>query len=343
MSMSQDATSASSPTAPALGEILAVATTLTSANAQAEDHGELVIVARTRTGEYRTVSGSQSALRASVSVAVAADNHRAWNQAPSDHTVEVASAAMPEILRATVEAEGIDTAHVGRIHDDSIAAVAIWFVVDNQVASSEQRSEALGRLSDAARIDGEHAAAAAAEAARNAPADLVKGSDEPGSRSFDPDDPNIDSTTGFAVKERFDEALDDFEGDEATLVVVALDDFAAVTEQHGDDVADAVLREIADRLANACRVGDLIARLGPATFAVLLTDATRAVGLQVAKRLLDDIALPLATSDGPDSITATIALAHQIGLVDTEEMMESADDAVASGQRSGSGRLVVAT
>jgi hypothetical protein len=42
-------------------------------------------------------------------------------------------------------------------------------------------------------------------------------------------------------------------------------------------------------------------------------------------------------------VTATVALSHQFGLVDMEELFESADSAVASGKRSGHGRLVIAS
>ena len=62
----------------------------------------------------------------------------------------------------------------------------------------------------------------------------------------------------------------------------------------------------------------------------------------IAKRLAAAVAAPLPDDLGPDSVTATTALAHQSGLVDLEEMFDSAAAAVASGKRSGTGKLVLA-
>lgn len=328
--------------APLGGEIVAVATAATDRAGQDPSTGELVIVARTGAGGLQAVGGSGSGpLRAAVSVAVAAGNSRLLEGIIGTDTVERAVRTLPEIVRTTAEAAGVHVAHIGCVEDDSIAAVAVWFEADGQVAGAAARHETMELLDAAAARQREFFAARAAEAAAAAPAP----SDEPddGSRHFDPEDPNLDRTTGLATRAEFERAMEDYESDEATLVVVDLDGFAQVPEQHGEDVADAILLEIADRLVGSCRGDDLIARIGVDTFAVLFSDAPRSVGLHVAKRLIDTIARPLETTGGPESVTATVALAHQFGLVDMEELLESADDAVASGKRSGRGRLVIAS
>lgn len=323
------------------GDIVSVAEAATARATRDPRLGGLVIVARTPNGDHRAVgSESLGPLRAAISVAVAADNTRLWSDVVGNETVEQPTRSMPEIVRAAAEASNVGTAHVGCIQDDSLAALAVWFEIDGHVASAADRRSTMELLATAAQRQREVFAERAATAAANAPAVPA---DAPTGRTFDADDPHLDRVTGVATKAEFEAAMENYDSDEATLVVVDLDGFAPIAEQYGETVTEAVLLEIADRLVSSCRRDDLIARLGPDTFAVLFAEATRSVGLQVAKRLLDNIAQPLAVDGGPESVTATIALAHQIGLVDMEELYESADHAVASGKRSGTGRLVVAS
>jgi diguanylate cyclase (GGDEF)-like protein len=327
--------------APPGGEIVAVAHAATDRADRDPTIGELVIVARTADGGHRAVSGGHvGPLRAAVSVAVAAGNDRMWRDVTGTETVECAVRSMPEIVRTAAEASDVLTAHVGCIDDGTVAAVAVWFERAGNSSTSSDRRTTMELLAGAAERHRSFFAARAAEEARRAPA---AGPDDTAGRRFDPDDPSIDRVTGLAIAADFEAALEEYDHDEATLLVVDLDGFAAVAAEYGDRVADGVLREIADRLVAACRREDLIARLGPDTFAVLLADATRSVGLHVAKRLLDTIAEPLAIAGGPESVTATVALAHQFGLVDMDELRESAEDAVASGKRAGAGRLVIAS
>lgn len=328
--------------APAGGEIVAVA----NAAAARADHdstvGELVIVARTADGGHRAIGGGNvGPLRAAISVAVAAGNSRMWDDVVGTSTIECSIRSMPEIVRAAAEASNVTTAFVGCVDDGSIAAVAVWFEIDGHVAGAADREITMELLAIAAERQRQFFSDRAAAETAATPATAADTA--PVGRQFDPDDPSIDRVTGLAVAADFEAAVESYEADEATLVVVDLDGFATVAAECGEAITNAVLREIADRLVSACRRDDLIARIGPDTFVVLLADATRSVGLHVAKRLLDTIALPLPVAGGPEVVTATIALAHQIGLVDMEELKESADDAVASGKRAGTGRLVIAS
>jgi diguanylate cyclase (GGDEF)-like protein len=328
--------------APAGGEIVAVANAA-AAHADHDDSvGELVIVARTASGDHRTVGGGRvGPLRAAISVAVAAGNYRLWRGAVGHDTIERPVRALPEIVRAAAEAAGVQVVHIGCIEDESLAAIAAWFEVDGKVAGANARRDTMLLLSTAAERQREFfAAKVAATAARPEPQPAAAPS---GARSFDPDDPRLDAVTGLATRVHFEDAMNNYQSDEATLVVVDLDDFESVSAQYGESVTDAVLREIADRLVSSCRREDLIARLDVHTFAILFTDASRSVGLHVAKRVLATIALPLPIAGGPEVVTATVALSHQFGLVDMDELFEAADSAVASGKRSGHGRLVIAS
>src|SRR5690606_5028237 len=56
------------------------------------------------------------------------------------------------------------------------------------------------------------------------------------------------------------------------LVLIDLDRFAVINDHHGHEAGDAVLRAAGQRLADAVRAGELLARIGDNRFAVLLED-----------------------------------------------------------------------
>ncbi len=74
-------------------------------------------------------------------------------------------------------------------------------------------------------------------------------------------------------------------GEQATLVVVDLDDFKRVNDTHGHRTGDELLKAIGRELGLRLRGTDLIARLGADEFAVLLPGTSLEAGERVAKDL----------------------------------------------------------
>jgi diguanylate cyclase (GGDEF)-like protein/PAS domain S-box-containing protein len=79
-------------------------------------------------------------------------------------------------------------------------------------------------------------------------------------------------------------------GEQAAVMVVDLDEFKAINDEHGHKVGDDTLRAIATALARRLRETDVVARLGGDEFAVLLPHADEQGATQVADGLTRVIA-----------------------------------------------------
>lgn len=321
---------------PVGDQLLAAATAATARAIADPAHGVLVVVVRPGTDDHHVIGGGGTGfLRAAVSVAAAAGNDRAWRDAPDRDTAAHPVRALPEVIAAAAEADGARVAHTGCVRvDGTIESVAIWFESWQGVAAEDTRRAVLHELAAAGERERTRRAGTAQQ---TAPVAALMAD-----RGFDPADPDLDAVTGLFHADRFASTVAGYDRDEAMLVLLDLDGFERVRAEWGDDACDRVVRIVADRLALNCRRHDTIARLGDDRFAVLFGELDRSEVVQIAKRLQSAIAEPLPAGTGPDHVTATVALAHQVGLVDLDEMLESAADALASGKRSGSGRLVLA-
>jgi diguanylate cyclase (GGDEF)-like protein len=113
-----------------------------------------------------------------------------------------------------------------------------------------------------------------------------------------------DPLTHLANRSLFDELLETASrrcartGSSAALLLLDLDDFKAINDEHGHQVGDAVLKWVADRLRTSVREVDAVSRFGGDEFAVLLSDPSNvADGERVAQTLVDALSEPLELED----------------------------------------------
>jgi len=126
----------------------------------------------------------------------------------------------------------------------------------------------------------------------------------------------------------------------AVLLLLGPDDFGWVNDRLDRRAGDLVLREIASVLRGGLRTHDHIARYGGAIFSVILLDTTldegRMVAENVVRRLRDHLyhggILHLDFSAG-------LALAEPDALVDFQEVIRRADQALSAAKRSSSGAV----
>jgi diguanylate cyclase (GGDEF)-like protein/PAS domain S-box-containing protein len=96
------------------------------------------------------------------------------------------------------------------------------------------------------------------------------------------------------IREQLDELilLRKREGGSISLLMIDIDRFKEINDTLGHEAGDALLRAVAGRLREELRESDLVARLGGDEFAVVLPACDAAGGLDVARRLREQLLEP---------------------------------------------------
>jgi len=161
----------------------------------------------------------------------------------------------------------------------------------------------------------------------------------------------IDPLTGLVTRRVLDKAansaLSGATSDEGTsLILMDVDNFKTINDEHGHPAGDEVLIELANRIVRRTRAADVVCRLGGDEIAVLLPACSREAAQRRAEDLLADVrAEPFAVSGVHQalSVSVSLGLAHAPSdAVDLRTLYAAADAALYQAKRSGRGRLTIA-
>ncbi|MCV2349107.1 sensor domain-containing diguanylate cyclase [Paucibacter sp. Y2R2-4] len=121
------------------------------------------------------------------------------------------------------------------------------------------------------------------------------------------------------------------------LMFIDLDNFKTVNDRHGHDAGDAVLLEVAQRMTQVLRAGDVLCRLGGDEFALILPNLPdEGSAEQLALRLIAAIREPMVIGGHWMPIGATVGLAFcPTDEVDAPQLLSAADVAMYAAKRAG--------
>ena len=156
-----------------------------------------------------------------------------------------------------------------------------------------------------------------------------------------------DELTGLANRALFEDRLTHAlararrHGGRVAVLFFDLDDFKPVNDALGHAAGDALLKEVARRLAECLRASDTGARVGGDEFAVLLEDPSLPDDVDdVAGRLLKSLGRPLVVNERELFPSASIGVAVDDGGTTTAtDLPRDADVAMYAAKRSGKGRM----
>ena len=151
-----------------------------------------------------------------------------------------------------------------------------------------------------------------------------------------------DSLTGLANHACFQDHLDQAtaaarrSARPMAVLVLDVDRFKEINDEHGHPVGDRVLRAVSERMSDVVRAADLAGRLGGDEFAVLLPGADADHAMAVAERLraaLGEICV------GDTRVSTSVGVAcYPDDTDDPSQLMELADRALYGAKRGGRGR-----
>ncbi len=154
-----------------------------------------------------------------------------------------------------------------------------------------------------------------------------------------------DSLTGLANRalfsDRLEHALSRTRRSRHRLAVLFLDldDFKTINDSLGHSEGDQLLIAVAERLRDAIRVGDTIARMGGDEFAVLVEDAANGSPMEVAERLMATLQTPFQRGGKELFVHASAGVAVSTPKETPEELLRNADASMYMAKSHGKNRI----
>ncbi|MGY2063909.1 putative bifunctional diguanylate cyclase/phosphodiesterase [Blastococcus sp. SYSU DS0619] len=157
-----------------------------------------------------------------------------------------------------------------------------------------------------------------------------------------------DGLTGLANRALFTERIQQAlrrnarHGETAAVVYIDLDGFKAVNDSLGHQAGDALLQQVARRLAAAVREEDTLARLGGDEFAVLVEHVRDGAEAAAAgDRLLAELERPVLIGRQAVTVSGSVGVALSDPASTSDSLVRDADIAMYSAKSAGRGQVAV--
>ncbi len=128
------------------------------------------------------------------------------------------------------------------------------------------------------------------------------------------------------------------------LLMLDIDHFKRINDEHGHQTGDVVLRAIARRLSAAMRAEDVVARFGGEEFAIICRSTGEPEATILAERLRSIVANEISIPDGSQlRVTASVGIAvmPKADITTELDLVKAADRALYLAKQSGRNRSVV--
>ena len=132
-------------------------------------------------------------------------------------------------------------------------------------------------------------------------------------------------------------------GQPLSIIVVDIDHFRPVNEQHGNRTGDEVLRRVADLIRTALRKEDMLVRYGGEEFLVMLPEVPGPGAVVVAGRVRKAVEAQAIELDGHSlKLTVSVGVSARLdeGPESIETLLQRADEALALAKQRGRNRVV---
>lgn len=127
-----------------------------------------------------------------------------------------------------------------------------------------------------------------------------------------------------------------------SVLVMDIDYFKKINDEHGHATGDEVLKETANRIRGVLRESEIFARIGGEEFAIFIPSVTRDNAILLAERIRIVIdSLPYETGTGTLKVAASLGVCHATNKITLDKFLERADKALYKSKRSGRNRVSI--
>lgn len=127
------------------------------------------------------------------------------------------------------------------------------------------------------------------------------------------------------------------------VLILDLDNFKEINDKYGHAAGDMVLRNLVKRCQRELREGDVMCRLGGDEFVIVLSEPSDRSGLEVARRILDEVAeKPFLYEGEAMPVTTSIGVVSNISpRCAVSDILRMADQALYQAKQAGRNRAVL--
>ena len=128
-------------------------------------------------------------------------------------------------------------------------------------------------------------------------------------------------------------------GRDLCCLMLDIDFFKSINDDHGHMIGDEVLRRVAKTIQDTCRESDLLCRYGGEEFCIVMPDTATDACVEFAERVRQRVE---STDMSVEGLVVTISLGascSNLGAPDTQTLLDQADKALYIAKRSGRNRV----
>ncbi|AJQ96456.1 GGDEF domain-containing protein [Gynuella sunshinyii] len=129
---------------------------------------------------------------------------------------------------------------------------------------------------------------------------------------------------------------------ELSILMIDIDNFKAINDDHGHLTGDTVLKKAAQNIVNVIRSSDMCFRFGGEEFVVILSNTGVEQAQVIGKRINESISEGIEAGIHKNPITVSIGAALLQTGMDIEKLLQSADDAMYIAKATGKNKTIIA-
>jgi len=151
-----------------------------------------------------------------------------------------------------------------------------------------------------------------------------------------------DPLTGLGNRRKLTEFLSSLSTENSSFIMLDIDHFKLINDQHGHDAGDEILTLLSALLTESVRGTDMVARLGGEEFCVVLPEMDGSQAFHVAEKLRKAVEVnPFKTAQGKVDVTISLGVAQQREGEEHSPWIKRSDKALYQSKKEGRNRVTM--